>query len=154
MGSRTMHMRTLRYMLLRSAITLVISGCFEGAGSGLIGITGGGGGGGSGAPPVLGFFVQPGTADEGQTMAPVEVVATDSLGTTDSTFTGAITISLTSNSTGAALSGTATQRASAGVATFNNLSVDKAGTYRLQATTSGASAVTSNQFTITTATGP
>src|ERR1051326_8636195 len=113
MGRRAMDMRTLRYMVLRSAITFVVSGCFSGAGSGLIGITGGGGGGGSGAPPVLGFFVQPGTADEGQTMSPVEVVATDSLGSTDSTFTGAITISLTSNSTGAALSGTTTQRAAA-----------------------------------------
>lgn len=154
MGSRRMQIRTLKFMLLRSVITLVISGCFSGAGSGLIGVNGGGGGGSNGAPPVLSFFAEPSTANEGQTLSPVEVVATDSLGSTDSTFTGAITLTLTSNSTGAALSGTLTRNASAGIATFSNLSVSRAGTYRLQASTSGAAPVTSNAFTITTPTTP
>ena len=146
-----MQRRLLHHTITRSLITLVISAC--GTGSGLIGVTGGGGG-ANGAPPVLGFFVQPGTANAGQIMSPIEVTASDSTGATDSTFTGGISVSLTSDATSAALSGTTTVRAARGVATFSNLSVDKAGSYRLQASTSGATAVTSSEFTITTPTTP
>ena len=66
----------------------------------------------------------------------------------------AITVALASNSTGARLSGTTTARASNGIATFANLSIDRAGTYTLQASASGAAAVTSSAFTITSPTTP
>jgi hypothetical protein len=136
-------------------ITLVISGCIGGTGSGLMGISGGGNGGTSnGAPPVLGFFTQPGSANVGQVLSAVQVTASDSLGGIDSTFTGTITVTLGSNSTGAALGGTKSVPATNGIASFTNLSVDKAGTYTLVASASGAKSVTSSAFSITTATTP
>lgn len=134
-------------------LALVTSACFEGQGSGLIGVSGDGGA-GSGAAQVLSFFSQPNTANVGQTMSTVQVVATDSVGSIDTTFEGGVTVSLASNSTGAGLNGTTTVRASDGVATFTNLSVDRAGTYTLRATASGAASVTSDPFTITTAATP
>ncbi len=144
---RTTHSSTL--------IALVISGCLGGTGSGLMGIAGGDGGGTSGSPPVLGFFVQPSTTDVGRVISPaVEVVARDSLGSTDTTFNGVITVSLTSNSTGASLSGTTAVRARDGVSAFTTLAVDKAGSYTLQASTSGAAAITSGVFSITSRTTP
>ena len=75
-------------------LAILVSGCFGGEGSGLVGINGGNGGNGSNSPPVLGFFVQPNSADVGQVITPpVEVVVRDSVGGTDSSFTGTITIS-------------------------------------------------------------
>jgi hypothetical protein len=44
-------------------------------------------------------------------------------------------------------------RASNGIATFDDLAVDKAGAYTLRATATGAGSVTSSAFVITTATG-
>ncbi len=137
---------------MHALITLVIGGC--NTGSLLTGISGGGGG-GDNTPPVLSFFVQPNTANAGQVIAPpVEVLARDSLGNPDSAFTGAITLSLASNSTGASLSGTTAVRPVNGIATFRSLAVDKVGTYTLQASTSGAVTVTSSAFSITTVTEP
>ena len=152
MGRR--RMRIVHSTIVRSLITFVITGC--GTGSGLIGIaTGGGGNNGGNTAPVLGFFVQPNTAIVGQVISPpVEVLAKDSLGNADSTFTGAITVSIASSSAGGSLSGTTTQRAVSGIASFGNLAIDRVGTYTLSATASGASVVTSAAFTVTTQTGP
>ena len=136
-------------------LAILGSGCFGGQGSGLVGINGGNGGNGSNSPPVLGFFVQPNSADAGHVITPpVEIVAQDSVGGTDSSFTGSITISFSSNSTGASLSGTTVVRPVKGIASFSNLVIDKAGTYTLQAGTSGATAVVSNAFTISTPNAP
>jgi len=52
------------------------------------------------------------------------------------------------------LSGTTAVRPVTGIATFSNLAIDKAGTYTLQASASGATSVTSSALTITTATTP
>jgi hypothetical protein len=140
--------------LVRTLVTLVISGC-GGAGSGLIGIATAGGGGatGSGAD-VLTFFAQPNTANVGQVMSSVQVGAVDSTGAVDTTFTGGITVGFGSNPTGAALGGTTTVRAVDGIATFGNLTVDRAGTYTLRATANGATGITSAPFPITTLTTP
>ena len=136
-------------------LAILVSGCFGGAASGLVGINGGNSGNGSNSPPVLGFFVQPNSADVGQVITPpVEVVARDSVGSTDTSFTGSITISLASNSTGAALSGTTVVRSVNGIASFGNLAIDKAGTYTFQVSTSGATPVVSNAFTIITPNAP
>jgi len=148
-------MRNAYSSLIRTLVTVVIGGCIGGTGSGLVGISGGNGGNGSNTPPVLGFFVQPNSANVGQIISPpVEVVARDSVGNIDSAFTGSITISLASNSTGAALSGTTVVRPANGIASFSNLAIDKAGTYTLQVSASGATSVTSTAFSITTVTGP
>jgi hypothetical protein len=142
-------MRIARSSFTRTVVTLVISGCIGGQGSGLVGNAGGDGANGSNSPPVLGFFVQPNSADVGQVITPpVEVLARDSVGGIDSSFTGSITISLASNSTGASLSGTTVARPVNGIASFSNLAIDKAGTYTLQAGTSGATSVVSGTFTI------
>jgi hypothetical protein len=131
-------------------VTLVSGACFDGRGSGLTGVFGGGNGGtGSGGPIVLRFVAQPNTANAGQIMSVVQVLASDSVGNIASRFTGVIRVSLASNSTGAGLRGTTAARAFNGVATFNGLSVDRPGTYRLQASASGAGAITSDPFTIT-----
>jgi len=146
-------MRIAHSPIVLSLITLVIAGC--GDGSGVIGIATGGGGGGGSLAAAVAFFVQPNSATAGQAISPpVEVVAKDSLGNTDSTFTGAVTVSLASNPAGGSLSGTTTRRAVAGIASFGDLAIDKPGTYTLSASTSSVTPVTSNAFTVTTATGP
>jgi hypothetical protein len=130
-------------------LALVISSCFGGEGSGLVGISGGNGGNGGNGSSALGFFLQPNSADVGQTISPaVEIVVRDSLGGTDSSFTGSITISLASNPTGATLSGTTVRQPVNGIASFTNLAIDRAGSYTLQASANGATSVTSNGFTI------
>jgi len=145
-------MRLAHSSIVLSLIALVITGC--GDGSGLIGIATGGGGGGGQTTRALAFFVQPNSATAGQAISPpVEVVAKDSLGNTDSTFTGAVTVSLASNTAGGSLSGTTTTRAAAGIASFRTLVIDKPGTYTLSASTTDVT-VTSNAFTVITATGP
>jgi hypothetical protein len=146
-------MRFTQSRITRTLVMLAISGCLEGTGSGLQGISGGNGG-GSGASASIAFVTQPGTANTGQIIPAVQVVARDTLGQTDSTFTASVTVSLTSNTTGGALSGTTTRTAVNGIVTFGDLRVDKAGTYTLTASTSGLPAITSAAFTITTPTGP
>ena len=147
-----MHLRRITHSsFARTLVTLVTSACIGGTGSGLIGVNTDGdvGGTSTGAPPVLSFFAQPGTANVGQTLSLVQVVASDSLGNVDTTFTGVIRVSLGSNSTGAGLHGTTAVRASNGIATFSNLAVDEPGTYTLRASANGAAAVTSGTFTVT-----
>ncbi len=148
-------MRFTHSRTVRALVTLVTTGCIGGTGSGLMGISGGNGGNGANAPPVLAFFVQPNSVNVGQVISPpIEVVARDSLGGTDSTFTGSITIRLASNSSGGSLRGTTVIGAVNGSASFSNLAIDKAGTYTLQASASGAATVTSTAFSITTVTTP
>jgi hypothetical protein len=92
-----------------------------------------------------------GTAGEIITPA-IQVVALDTLGNTDVNFTGAVTVTLSANPTGAFLDGTRTIAAVSGVASFGDVVVDRAGTgYTLRATASGATAATSNGFNIATA---
>ena len=148
-------MRIAPLSISGTLLAVLVSGCIGGTGSGLVGIAGGNGGNGSNTAPVLGFFVQPNSANVGQTISPpVEVVARDSLGNISSSFTGAITIGFASNPTGANLSGTTVVRPVNGIASFGNLAITKAGTYTLQASASGADAVTSGAFSITTVTEP
>ena len=139
--------------VVRTLVTLVTSACIGGNGTGLTGVIGDGGGASNGAAPVLSFFAQPGTANVSQTFL-VQVAASDSLGSLQTGFTGVVRLRLTSNSTGAGLHGVTAVRASDGIATFTGLSVDKAGTYTLEATTTGAAAATSSSFVITTPTTP
>lgn len=129
---------------------VVLGGCIEGRGSGLTGVTGGNGNGGGGSTSrVLTFFAPPAGGTTNQAMPVVEVVATDSLGSPDLAFARAVTVSLASNPTGAALSGTRTVAAFQGRATFVNLRIDRAGTYTMQATATDATPVTSAPFTVT-----
>jgi len=147
-------MRINHAKVVPALVLLAVGACFSGTGSGLTGISGGNGG-GNNSPPVLAFFVQPNSANVGRAISPpVEVVVRDTLGNTNSSFTGSITIGFASNPTGANLSGTTVVTPTNGIASFSNLAIDKAGTYTLQASASGAAAVTSGAFSISTVTEP
>jgi Bacterial Ig-like domain (group 1) len=91
----------------------------------------------------------PANAVAGATLAPLTVVAEDAAGDTSTAFTGAITITLANGTAGAALNGTATANAVAGIATFANLTVNKSGTaYTLAAASAGLTGATSTAFNI------
>ena len=77
----------------------------------------------------LRFTVQPTNTTAGAVITPpVQVSAMDAFGNTDTNFVGNVTMAIGANPSGGALSGTLTRAAVAGVATFSNLSIDKAGT--------------------------
>jgi hypothetical protein len=95
---------------------------------------------------------QPTNTVAGQTITAVKVTFLDSLNNavlTDNT--DAATLSLASGPSGAALGGTLTITANAGIATFTNLMLQQAGTYTLGAAATGFTSVTSNSFAITPA---
>jgi phosphotransferase system IIA component/3'-phosphoadenosine 5'-phosphosulfate (PAPS) 3'-phosphatase len=101
------------------------------------------------APEKLGFNQQPsdGTADT--PIAPVEVAVQDSFGNLVTQAEGTVTLTLGANASGATLSGTTTQNTIDGVATFADLSVNKAASgYSFTATAPGYSGTTSEAFAI------
>jgi hypothetical protein len=95
----------------------------------------------------LTFISQPSQATAGQAIAPVEVAVVDSAGQRLTAFTGSIAITLASSS-GATLSGTQTVVAAGGVATFSDLTIDRAGQYALRASASGAAPATSTPIDV------
>ncbi len=100
---------------------------------------------------VLAFSSQPSGGTAGNIMTPaITVVARDTLGNTDVTFSGSVTVALADNTDGAFLDGTKTVAVVSGVASFGDLSVDKAGSgFTLVATATGATSATSVAFAIT-----
>jgi Invasin, domain 3 len=98
----------------------------------------------------LGFTAQPTNTSAGSAITPpVQVSAQDAFGNTVPSFTGNVTVAIGTNPSGGTLSGTKAVAAVSGVATFSNLSIDKAGTgYTLTATTGGLTAATSAGFNI------
>src|SRR5439155_511847 len=108
----------------------------------------------AGAASHLAFTVEPSNTASGAPITPaVQVSALDALGNTAQSFTGNVTVALGANPGGATLSGTTTIAAANGVATFTDLSLDKAGTgYTLTGASTGLSAPTSAAFNISAAT--
>jgi hypothetical protein len=109
----------------------------------------------AGAPTRVSFIVQPGTTSS-MTIIPgalgptIQVTARDALGNPVKTFTGDVTIALSSNPIGGTLSGLTTVAAVAGIATFNDLTIDKAASgYRFAVTSAGLAPDTSDAFSIT-----
>ena len=100
----------------------------------------------------LAFGQQPTATAATSTISPVTVRITDSTGNTITTgpaSTAAVTIAIGNNPSGGTLSGTATVNASGGIATFSNLSIDKAGTgYTLVASGTNLVSTTSTAFNI------
>jgi hypothetical protein len=99
----------------------------------------------------MAFTAQPSAADAGATITPaIQVRLRDSYGNaTSATNTVSITITSGTGTAGAALSGTVQKSAVAGVATFDNLSVDKAGSaYTLTASGLGLTSATSSSFQV------
>jgi len=97
------------------------------------------------------FLQQPTSAQSTVAIAPAVTAAIeDSFGNVVTSNTSTITVSLASSTPpGGALSGSSSQLASAGVATFGNLSIDKVGSYTLGASGGGFTAPASNSFSIT-----
>lgn len=95
------------------------------------------------------FTVQPVTTPSGTVMPAVVVTALDSLGNTVTTFAGTVTVSIDSGPAGAILSGTLGVSAVAGVATFADLKLDKAGSYHLRAHATGLTDAISALFDVT-----
>ena len=96
------------------------------------------------------FTQQPSSAVAGAHIAPpILVTARNALNQTVTSFDGPVTIGISTNPGGGTLNGTLTVNASSGVATFNDLSINKTGTgYKLTATALSFQTV-SNAFNIT-----
>ncbi len=108
----------------------------------------------AGAPSVLAFTKQPGSAAAGAVIpGPPTVTVQDAFGNTTATSTVPITMALGPGPGNGALGGTLTRSATAGVATFTNLTISEAGSYRLTASAAGLTEVTSSAFVITAVTG-
>src|SRR5437016_3824855 len=105
----------------------------------------------AGAATELVFGTEPGTTVANHQISPaVKVRALDAFGNIAAGFTGAVGIALGSNPGGATLSGTTPVGAVGGIATYLDLSVNKAGTgYTLTASASGVPSVTSTAFDVT-----
>jgi hypothetical protein len=99
----------------------------------------------------LAIAVQPTDVAAGSSIAPAVVVqALDAQNNPVTSFTGSVTIAIGTNANGATLMGTAIVNAVAGVATFSNLSLDKAGTgYTLAVSSGGLTGATSTPFDVT-----
>src|SRR5579871_5898939 len=103
-----------------------------------------------GAASQLIFTAQPGSAASGGTISAVTVTAEDANGNVVTGYTGNVTISIGTNPSSGTLGGTLTVAAVNGVATFSDLSIDKAGTgYTLSATDGTMSTAPSGSFDIT-----
>ena len=99
----------------------------------------------------LAFVQQPSsnTSAGANITPPVTVAMLDSDGNTLAADTLNVTLTLTANQAGGTLSGSMTMAAVKGVATFSNLSIDKAGTgYVLTAADGALPSVASNAFNI------
>ena len=98
----------------------------------------------------LGFIEQPASTSAGVTITPaVQAVIQDAFGNTVPTATNAVTVAIGANPGGGTLSGTTTVNASAGVATFADLRIDRPGSgYTLVAASDGLTSATSVTFGI------
>jgi hypothetical protein len=103
-----------------------------------------------GTAAALFFTVQPVTVSVGAAITPpVQVTARDGFSNTATGFTGSVTVGIGNNPGGAALGGTNTVNAAAGVATFPGLTLNQAGSgYTLTAAASGLTGATSAAFDI------
>lgn len=101
-------------------------------------------------PAQLAFSIQPTSVQAGVAIAPaVQVSALDASGLVVTSFTGNVTLAIGANPGNGSLSGTTTVAATAGVATFTAVSINKAGNgYTLQASTSSLLRA-SNTFNVT-----
>ncbi|MCM2280035.1 MAG: hypothetical protein NDJ89_18330 [Oligoflexia bacterium] len=108
----------------------------------------------TGTASKLGFTVQPSDATAGAAVSPaVKVAVQDSHGNTISGATNSITLAIGTNPSAGTLSGTLSQDAITGVATFGDLSINRSGTgYTLTASASGLTSATSSGFTISAGT--
>lgn len=104
------------------------------------------------APTSLAFLTQPANITAGESLPNIQVAVRNGAGETITDFTGPVTLTLNAGATGAALVGTTTESAVAGIATFAQLSVNKGGTgFKLSATHEQLPPVQSNAFDVAAA---
>ncbi len=97
----------------------------------------------------LAFVVQPSATTAGTSITPaIQVAIQNAAGVTVGSATGSITLSIASGPSGAILSGTLTRNANNGIATFNDVSIDKPGGFTLTALSGNLTAGTSAAFTV------
>lgn len=103
----------------------------------------------------LAFVTPPSNTSAGAVISPaVQVAVQDASGTTVPGATNSVTVAIGTNPTGATLSGTLSVSAVNGVATFNNLSINSAGSgYTLTAASGNLAVATSGAFTISSPPG-
>jgi hypothetical protein len=132
-------------LLLIGVGAVAILGCPN---SQLVHIVGVGSGGG--ASRVLVFVAEPSTAHVNAFITPaIQVAVEDTLGVVDTTVSGGVTMTLSTNPTNAVLSGATTIVFVSGVATFNDLTINLAGTgYVLSAASAGLPTAQSSSFDI------
>jgi hypothetical protein len=106
-----------------------------------------------GAPAGVDIHGQPSNTVVGQAISPaITVAVVDQYGNTvTSNNTQLVTLSISSGTRGAVLGGTTTVRAVNGVATFTNLTLNRAGTYVLKATGGRLDPDFSDPFTVAAA---
>ena len=131
---------------LRALLLVALVSCDD-RGSGLVGVT-------PGLPAsVLVITSQPTDEQANVNISPaVQVAVRNSAGQTITTSTANITVQITptTGTAGAVLQGTTTQPATNGVALFNNLSINTAGTgYTLTFSAAGLTSAVSQTFNIT-----
>ncbi len=115
-----------------------------------------GGGGGNPPPSRIAFSLQPSTTSAGAVINPPVVVAVqDARGNTVAAAANSVTVAIAANPAGGTLAGTLTVGAVGGLATFRDLTIDKAGAaYSLSATAVGLGDATSASFDVTAAAAP
>jgi hypothetical protein len=97
----------------------------------------------------VGFVVQPSTTTVGATITPaVQIALQNAAGVTVGSTTSDITVAILTGPAGARLNGVLTHAAVNGVATFNDLSIDKTGGFTLTATSGSLAAGTSAAFSV------
>ncbi len=103
------------------------------------------------SPAQLSFTVQPGNAVAGAAISPpVQVAVQDSFGNLVTTASNPVTIAIANNPGGSTLSGTLMRNAVGGIATFNDLSLNRTGTgYTLSVSSGTLTGATSSAFNIT-----
>lgn len=105
-----------------------------------------------GTPAQLSYSVQPTSVTAGAPIVQaVQVVVQDAVGNTVPNATNSVTLAITvgTGASGATLGGTLSQTAAGGVATFDNLTIDKSGSgYTLTATAPGLVSAVSTAFNV------
>lgn len=98
----------------------------------------------------LGFIAQPSNTGVASAISPsVQIAAQDPSGNTVTDFNGYVTLALGTNPSAGVLYGTVTAAAVAGVATFDNLKLDRPGIgYTIAALTPGLAGATSTAFDV------
>jgi hypothetical protein len=133
----------MRLTILGCAVFAALVGCEQNTFFAEPSVSAGGAGGGE-----LVFIIQPVTTDVNTSIPAMEVAAVNA-GLIDTTFTGAVTLTISTNPGSGALTGTTTVDAVQGLVVFNGVGINAVGNgYSLQASAANEASTTSTGFNI------